>query len=187
MFAVLDQFLSLIFFILLPICIYGGSLVCLIAGLAGLKNVSKGYSHAQQAGLLLVFSGVLFSYHLGYKHAEKSCELEWTCWFIGMMSIALSSVIVSIPLAMKVPSLIVAIFLWGFLLIGPGELEPAEPDLVDTNESSVKVIDESPTEVKRLNTCKTIEEYRWKYLNPESPDYLPPIDPEPESRPKEKR
>ena len=135
MFAILDEFLSIIFFILLPICIYGGSLFCLIAGLAGLKNVGKGYSHAQQAGLLLVISGVLFSYHLGYKHAEKSCELEWTCWFIGMMTIALSSVIVAIPLGMKVPSLIVAIFLWGFLLFGGGELPSADEAPEDTQDS----------------------------------------------------
>lgn len=135
MISILDSLLTYVFFYLLPFCIYAGCAICLCMGLARLKDISKGYSHAQEAGLFLVISGCLLFYRAGYNHAALSCELEWTCWFIGLMAIVGASLVCAMAISFKVPTLIVAFFVWGFVLSNLGSA-PDKP-LIPVEESEM--------------------------------------------------
>jgi len=141
MFDILGGLLDFLFFTMIPLLFTFGIFAFALMGIGSLKDVSKGYSHLQITGGFFILSGICMCFGIGYDCAKATCTEEWTCWFIGMMWVAICSVGVGICLAFKVPTIVMACVVWGFILIGPGEL-PAYEEFEDTEE--VQLVDVEP-------------------------------------------
>jgi len=142
MLVLLDAIFSFLFFTLLPGLIYAGIFCFAVAGVVYLCESGKGYTYVQISGLLFVLSGICLCYHKGYTHADKSVDNEWFCWFIGMVWMSFCAVCMGFLISMRIPTLIVAVILWGFLIIGTGDISSKNEDDVDYNVDYDSVIDD---------------------------------------------
>jgi len=116
----LDFIFEVFFHQLIPLALHSGVFIFAIMALGYLCDVKKGYSYLQKAGGLFCMSGICACFYVGSNAVGGG-------WGIGMLWVIIVALIVSVVAAFRIPTIIIAIVLWGFLLIGPGEIEYEDP------------------------------------------------------------
>jgi hypothetical protein len=124
----LDFIFEVLFYQLIPFALHAGVFLFALAGMGYLGDIKKGYSYLHTAGGLFCMSGICACFYVGSNAVGGG-------WVIGMLLVIIAALTVTVVAAFGIPTVIIAVVLWGFLLVGPGEIN-VENDFDDDTDSS---------------------------------------------------
>ncbi|MFW6173198.1 MAG: hypothetical protein ACOC5T_05580 [Elusimicrobiota bacterium] len=122
MFDVIGGLLTFIVW-LIPIAFYIAVWVMLFMGVCFLCNYKEGYSAVQMAGICFTLSAVFLCWSIGSDYGITEGydgDIFGALWFFFCACIA--SFLLGICRGSGLPTIVVALIFWGFILFGPGDI-----------------------------------------------------------------